>query len=155
MADKERKQDLSGPDEEALEQHVREMLDVNATEAAPEIEQLVETTQPALPKSTKISVTHDAEEAASAPAVPTKKSAKKAIAANQAEESITAADQEAPIDTELAAAIEETNKELAEAATAPLVEPKTSKKVVITHFEEPIEGAEEADAEMETTEPEA
>jgi Tol biopolymer transport system component len=155
MADKERKQDLSGPDEEALEQHVREMLDVNATEAAPEIEQLVETTQPALPKSTKISVTHDAEEAASAPAVPTKKSAKKAIAANQAEESITAADQEAPIDTELAAAIEETNKELAEAATAPLVEPKTSKKVVITHFEEPIDGAEEADAEMETTEPEA
>ncbi len=143
--EKERKQDLSGPDEEALEQHVHDMLDVTATgesgaEMVPEPE--------VAPKPTKISVT--ADEVPSAPVVAPKKATKKAVSiavthhddelANPANEDLEVSTK----DTALAAAIEEANKQLVDqesAATAPLIPeepiaPKKGKKVAITHFDE-------------------
>lgn len=153
--EKERKQDLSGPDEEALEQHVREMLDVTADEPT-------ETVKAA--KSTKISITHHDDETPSAPAVPEKKTAKKAV-------SIAITHDEVPAEQkpELTQTIEEANKALADqAATAPLVPeekkpPAKAKKVAITHFDEQkpeesvaiTEPAEEEQVEPESVEPEA
>jgi hypothetical protein len=156
MADKERKQDLSGPDEEALEQHVREMLDVNVPEGAEKIEPAIEAPAEKPPKSTKITIADIPEEPPTAPAVSTKKSAKKAITVTHDEDAGPEIVEAAAEDAELVAAIEETNKALAEVATAPLVEtpPKNSKKVLITHFEESTENSEEAAAEPEITEPE-
>ncbi len=144
--EKERKQDLSGPDEEALEKHVHDMLDVTATgESGEEM-----TPEPlASPKSTKISVT--ADEVPSAPIVTPKKAVKKSVSiaithdADEPEEPVLNTPAPAEPDTELTAAIEEANKQLAEqesAATAPLIPeepvvPKKGKKVTITHFDEP------------------
>lgn len=123
--EKERKQDLDGPDEEALEQHVHDMLDITATgESGKEI----------APTPTKITVS--ADEVASAPVVTPKTPAKESA-------------EEVPLkptpSVELATAIEEANKQLTDlqsVATAPLVPEETrptkkSKKVTVTHFDDP------------------
>jgi Tol biopolymer transport system component len=166
MADKERKQDLTGPDEEALEQHVREMLDVNIPEGVDKSEKKPEALEEKAPKSTKIGVVDSAEEIPSAPAVTPKKSPKKAVAiAVSHDEEAPEVAVDATVPDELEAAIDETNKELAEQAgiaTAPLIEtpPSNSKKVVITHFEDPEpetdnEAISESEAEPSTEESEA
>jgi Tol biopolymer transport system component len=112
----ERKQDLSGPDEEALEQHVREMLDVNAEEP-------------------------EAKPTVAAPA--SKLKAKKGVSINvvdHTDEPTNVAPKAEPKSTELIAAIEATNEQLAaQAGTAPLVAkpaPAKAKKVAITHFDD-------------------
>ncbi len=73
---KERKPDLGGPDDEALEQHVREMLDLNQPEPA-KSEEIPEEAKPTPTKATKISITQHDDEPATAPVVPTKSKAKK------------------------------------------------------------------------------
>jgi hypothetical protein len=75
----ERKQDLQGPDEEALEEHVREMLDVTVPDP-PEIPEVPDVTEPELSKPTKISVSSAEAEPVSAPKVPRKKATKKGAA---------------------------------------------------------------------------
>ncbi len=131
MAD-ERKQDLGSPDEEALEQHVRQMLDV---------------TVPDEPE-TEAASTAGQSSPASAPEVKGKSGQKSPIAI-----SVTSSDDDAPTDakespdnTDLVAAIEETNKQLAAQQTpsAPLVTPtKPGKKLTITHFDDEPEKSED------------
>lgn len=118
MVDKERKQDLGSPEEEALEQHVREMMDVNVPDAAPESPAAV----PAEKKTVSISITHD-DEPSEKPAAKPKKATTK---------------------SEVAAAAEALNEQLAsEVGTAPLLEaaPAKPKKITITHNDEQPEPA--------------
>ena len=122
----ERKQDLGGPDEEALEQHVREMLDITVPDEPVEEK---ETTAPETPKSKA-------------------KVSKKAVSINviEHEETKKPAKEPAP-DPELAAAIEATNEQLSQqTTTAPLLEtkPKASskaKKVTVLHSDDEEEEA--------------
>ena len=165
MPDKsdERKQDLSGPDEEALEEHVREMLDVTMPDPAPVPESL-----PEVPAPTKTKITVTEPEIPSAPKVSAKKSTKKSVPI-----AVTHEDDKPKDDTpdDLTAAIEQANQQLAgeAAVTAPpvpkkAVTPKTKpKKVLITHFDEEATPALEAEeptplpepaASSEATEPE-
>lgn len=118
---KERKQDLIGPEEEALEQRVREMLDVNIPdESAPSADK---------PKAVRQSKSKNASEPVPIPI----------MHAEETEEPVQ--------DTATEKAIGEVNEQLArEVGTAPLVsEPKPkgkSKKVEITHHsDEPSEPA--------------
>lgn len=144
--EKERKQDLGGPDQEALEQHVHEMLDITAPEPSPEEQKPSEVTETPAPKSTKITIADSSEEIPSAPAVPSKKTAKKVVPVTDSavQEEPVVPEAEPTSSPELAAAIEETNKELAEqTGTAPLL-PKNSKKVLITHFDETSEAADQS-----------
>lgn len=152
--EKERKQDLSGPDEEALEEHVREMLDVTV----PDLPTPPEIPEPKPAKPTKITISEP--ETPSAPELTPKKTSKKpvSIAVTHHEDEPVKEAADAPVDLELAAAIEEANKQLAgqQPETAPLVPvepeaPKKSKKVVITHFDEPTEEISEPDAAAEET----
>lgn len=153
--DKERKQDLSGPDQEALEQHVREMLDLNIPEGTEKPEEKAEIEVPEPPKKTKISVFEHTEETPSAPLVGSKKSAKKPVSVVIPDDA-----ENQPMDDEMTTAPIEVPTELAEdeAPSAPLVAqtPQEAKKVVITHFEEPEPGDASADAvtEESLTEPE-
>lgn len=130
MAKKERKQDLAGPEEEALEQHVREMLDVNEPEPTPE-KAVDSEANPEKTKSVSIKITHDDE--------PDSQPAK---------------------DEALDAAISETNQQLAEeVSTAPLVDKKEAskkpKKVEIIHHESsPIDEPESKEPIPEPTLPE-
>lgn len=115
---KERKQDLASPEEESLEQHVREMLDVNipdeATAPPKKGKEAAKTKeQPATPQSISIAVTH-------------------------------AEDAEPEKDTALDAAISEANEQLVhEVGTAPLVAEsqakpkKAAKKVEVEADKEP------------------
>lgn len=138
MVDKERKQDLSGPEEEALEQRVREMMDVSVPDT-PEPEAPVE----ALPPSEKkkivpITITHDDE--------PAKKPAAKPKA------------KKADTKSEVAAAAESINEQLAqEVGTAPLLgetpATKPKKITVAEHVDEP-ETAPELEEPAAVVEPE-
>src|ERR1700741_2187076 len=128
------------------------MLDITEPDSKPEPE--IKEKPADKPKAaTKIAVTeHVDEEPASAPKVP-KKATKKPVAIAITHDDEKPAPEESPTDSELSAAIEETNKELAEkAGTAPVVakekEPQKPKKLTITHFEEP-EPATEVPAEPE------
>lgn len=125
---KEKIPDLTGPDDEALEQHVREMLDITEPDppSAPVVEPKPKTTKSAT-KPITISVTHHDEQPEEKPAEV----------------------------SELDAVIAATNDQLAEqTGTAPLVA-KKPKKVVITHFDDelpeetPAEPAAEGTADVE------
>ncbi len=133
----ERKQDLGGPNEEALEQHVREMLDITVPDE-PVLEK--ETTAPEKPK-------------------PKAKSVKKAVSINVVDHAETEQTEEVPVtDPELVAAIEATNEQLTEqTTTAPLLEPAPKvlakgKKVAVVHSDD-LE--EEVSPVLDTTETEA
>jgi hypothetical protein len=129
---KERKQDLASPEEESLEQRVREMLDVNVPDKEPKTSPSTTgtpTEEPAVPRPVSIAVTHDEE------------------VKPQQEAAITEA-------------IESTNEQLAnEVGTAPLLEEpkpkKTAKKVEVVHdtveseSPVPIETEQEPVAEVE------
>lgn len=142
---KERKQDLQGPEEEAVEERIREMMDINV----PDNEN----------KPAEVS----------APEVPSTKKGAKIVPISVSDDEKTAPP-EAPKDAELMAAIEAANAELsATTGTAPLVESKKSspKKVEISHIQdepaveepavpqpEPEEPAiEPAESEVESDEP--
>ncbi len=131
MVDKERKQDLGSPDEEALEQRVREMMDVNV----PDAPEPIESTAPAEKKTVSISITHDDEPAEKLTAKPKKPKAK----------------------SEIAAAAETVNEQLSQdVGTAPLLEtapPSEPKKIVVAeHVEEPEEVPETVQEESEPAE---
>lgn len=125
---KERKQDLASPEEESLEQRVREMLDVNVPDEPPapaKKESVKPEETPTVPQPVSITVTH-------------------------------ADETEAPQNEVLDEAINEANEQLAhEVGTAPLVsEPKAkakskkaSKKVEVVHDAPETEAASEPEPE--------
>lgn len=124
--DKERKQDLGGPDEEALEQRVHDMLDITASDKS--------VTVPEKP---------------SAPLKATKTSGKSVKVSFDEEEKPSVAEKKP--DPELSAAIEATNAALSgqTVGTAPLIEktakPAANKKVVVTHFDDETPAAIESE----------
>ncbi len=127
---KERKPDLQSPEEAALEQHVHDMMDINAPD-----EPKVEASKEPVKKSKSIAITH-------------------------ADDAPVEAAKEEVNDAELAAAIDAANEQLArEVGTAPLVPSQKTKKApikltVVHHDDEeavPEESAETL-AEPEKTE---
>lgn len=169
----ERKQDLGGPDDEALEQRIHDMLDITAPDTRPpehEAEKPVEV--PAKP--TKITISQPTDDTPTAPQLPSKKPAKKSVSIVVShDEEVSTATEAKPADPELAAAIEAANEQLAEQGppTAPELPTEAEKpkkaptKVVITHFDdttvedkeaaESSEPSEEATAEPIVSEQEA
>ena len=119
----ERKQDLGGANDEALEQHVREMLDI---------------TLPDQPEADTKPATKDAATPKKAKPAPKKGVSINVIDHTEPEPGLV---EPAEPDPELAAAIAETNAQLTQQTTAPLLEsaPKSAskgKKVTVLHSDE-------------------